>query len=141
MTILKQEVDLLIEAQKYLKAEKGRPDLAFALSNIINRVSLERGMVWGKTMCPPKTSGRTRRNHAKTDTPLMKRLLDAGYPRHLMDHHESDLYVYVTPDTTKIIKQWCKDHKFDMVWHCPIFCESDTGRPMYACAFQYCSQY
>ena len=28
-------------------------------------------------------------------TELMKRLVDAGYPREEMDHHYTDLYVYV----------------------------------------------
>ena len=39
---------------------------------------------------------------------LMQMLLDAGYPREEMYHHESDLYVYVTPLTTKVIEDWCE---------------------------------
>jgi len=141
MTLLKSDLDLLIEIQKYLTAEKGRPYLATALSDTIDRVSLERGHVWGRLQYPMEVVGIPKRRQAKINTPLMKRLLDAGYPRSLMDHHETDLYIYVTPDTTKVIKQWCKDNKFDMAWHCPVFCEEKTGRPMYDCAFQYSNQY
>lgn len=34
---------------------------------------------------------------------LMERLVEAGYPMEEMDHHCSDLYVYVTPLTWKVI--------------------------------------
>ena len=42
-----------------------------------------------------------------------------------MDHHESDLYVYVTPITTKVINEWCKENEYRREWHCPVFTESD----------------
>lgn len=74
------------------------------------------------------------------DEPLMKRLLDAGYPAEEMDHHGSDLYVFVTPLTTRIIEGWCKEHGYSRTWHCPIFKDQITGRPMYDCAFQYFKQ-
>ena len=67
----------------------------------------------------------------------MQRLLDAGYPKEEMDHHYSDLYVYVTPLTTKVIEQWCKDNGFSRSWFCPMFKDQITGKPMYDCAFQY----
>ena len=70
-------------------------------------------------------------------TTLMQRLLDAGYPREQMFHHLSDLYVYVTPLTTKIVNNWCKEQGFLRSWHCPIFKDQITGKPMYDCAFQY----
>ena len=35
---------------------------------------------------------------------LMEMLIEAGYSKEEMDHHDSDLYVYVTPLTTKVIK-------------------------------------
>ena len=70
-------------------------------------------------------------------TTLMQRLLDAGYPREQMFHHLSDLYVYVTPLTTKIVNNWCKEQCFLRSWHCPIFKDQITGKPMYDCAFQY----
>jgi len=66
---------------------------------------------------------------------LMSRLLKAGYPREEMDSHESDLYVYVTPLTTKVINEWCKENGFARTWHCPIFRDQITGKPMYDCAF------
>lgn len=68
---------------------------------------------------------------------LMVRLLEAGYPESEMDHHESDLYVYVTPLTTKVIEEWCKENGFSKNWHCPIFTDQITGKKMYDCAFQY----
>ncbi len=57
-----------------------------------------------------------------------------------MDHHESDLYVYVTPETTKVIERWCKEHGYDRTWHCPTFYDQITGKQMYDCAFQYSEQ-
>lgn len=68
---------------------------------------------------------------------LMQRLLDAGYPLEEMDHHESNLYVYVTPLTTRIVEDWCKENGYDRTWHCPIFKDNITGKPMYDCVFQY----
>lgn len=69
--------------------------------------------------------------------PLMQRLLDAGYPRDEMFHHESDLYVYVTPLTTSVIDEWCKENNYRIGWYCPTFKDQITGRQMYDCAFQY----
>lgn len=40
---------------------------------------------------------------------LLERLLDAGYPKAEIYHHMSDLYVFVTPLTTKIISEWCDE--------------------------------
>ena len=68
---------------------------------------------------------------------LMQRLLDAGYPLEEMDHHESDLYVFVTPLTTKVIEQWCREHEYNRAWHCPTFYDQETGRLMFDCVFQY----
>ena len=68
---------------------------------------------------------------------LMQRLLEAGYPRDQMFNHESDLYIFVTPLTKRVVEEWCKENKFDRHWMCPIFTDQITGRPMYDCAFQY----
>lgn len=68
---------------------------------------------------------------------LLQRLLDAGYPESDIFHHCSDLYVYVTPLTAKIVSDWCKEHKLNKNWNCPIFTDRITGRLMYDCAFQY----
>lgn len=70
-------------------------------------------------------------------TKLMEMLIDAGYPRSEMDHHASDLYVYVTPITTQVIKEWCKITGFRMEQCYPIFKDNVTGRQMYDCAFCY----
>lgn len=67
----------------------------------------------------------------------MQRLLDAGYPESDCFHHGSDLYVFVTPLTTAVIESWCKEHGFDMDWHCPKFKDQITGKTMYDCAFSY----
>ena len=68
---------------------------------------------------------------------LMQRLLEAGYPREEMFHHESDLYVYVTPLTTETIDKWCSDNGYRKDWFCPKFKDQITGCRMYDCAFQY----
>lgn len=69
---------------------------------------------------------------------LMERLLEAGYPKEEMFHWCSDLYVFVTPLTTRVIEAWCKEHGYSRTWHCPKFTDAITGKPMYDCAFQYC---
>lgn len=68
---------------------------------------------------------------------LMEMLLAAGYPREDMFNHESDLYVYATPLTKRVIDKWCKEHGYNRHWHCPLFCDQITGRPMFDCAFGY----
>jgi len=68
---------------------------------------------------------------------LMERLLEAGYPREQMFSHESDLYVFVTPLTRKVVEAWCNENGFNRRWHCPVFRDNVTGRPMYDCASHY----
>lgn len=68
---------------------------------------------------------------------LLERLLGAGYPKEQVYHYHSDLYVFVTPLTTKIIREWCNEFGHDMNWNFPIFTDNVTGKKMYDCAFQY----
>lgn len=68
---------------------------------------------------------------------LMERLLAAGYPRAEMHHHESDLYIFVTPLTRRVVEEWCKEKGFVRSWRCPMFGDQVPGRPMFDCAFQY----
>lgn len=68
---------------------------------------------------------------------LMQMLLEVGYPREQMFCHESDLYVFVTPLTEKVITEWCKVNEFERILFCSTFKDQITGRPMYDCAFQY----
>ena len=72
-----------------------------------------------------------------TNKSLLQRLLDAGYPKEDIYHHSSDLYIYVTPLTTKIVEEWCNENGFRKSWHCPTFKDQITGRRMYDCAFCY----
>ena len=82
---------------------------------------------------------------AKDERPLMKRLLDAGYPIEQMDHHESDLYVYVTPLTTKVLDEWLADNGFERLKDNRMFVDKFndqiTGKQMYDIAFQYSRVY
>lgn len=41
---------------------------------------------------------------------LMEAILESGYPPQDIDHHESDLYVFVTKETTQVINDWFKQH-------------------------------
>lgn len=70
-------------------------------------------------------------------TELQKRLVEAGYPKEEMFHHETDLYIYATSLTKKVIDEYCKENGFNREWHCPIFKDQITGCPMYDCAFQF----
>ena len=68
---------------------------------------------------------------------LLKRLLDAVYPKAEIHHWQSDLYVFVTPLTTKIISEWCDENGYTMNLHCTRFVDQITGNMMYNCVFQY----
>ena len=71
---------------------------------------------------------------------LMECLLEAGYPPEDIDHHDYDLYVYITPLTTKVIKEWMKDNGYtDNLNGFLIqkFRDQITGRMMYDIFFQY----
>ena len=72
---------------------------------------------------------------------LMERLLEAGYPPEDIEHHYSDLYVYVTPLTTKVITEWADENGYDSNLRDGVFVQKFkdqiTGRMMYDIAFQY----
>lgn len=72
---------------------------------------------------------------------LMERLLEAGYPPEDIHHYYSDLYVYVTPLTTKVITEWANDNGYDSNLkggiYVQTFKDQITGRKMYDIAFQY----
>ena len=75
-----------------------------------------------------------------SNKPLMERLLEAGYPPEDIDHHCSDLYVYVTPLTTRVLKAWMKDNNYTdnlCGFFIQKFRDQITGRMMYDIFFQY----
>ena len=68
---------------------------------------------------------------------LMDRLAEAGVPLSDMDHHGSDLYVFVTPRTTEVVEAWCEELGSSRLTAAPTFIDQVTGRLMYDCAFAY----
>lgn len=72
---------------------------------------------------------------------LMERLLEAGYPPEDIDHHDYDLYVYITPLTTRVLKAWMKDNNYTDNLRDELFVQKFkdqiTGRMMYDIFFQY----
>ena len=71
---------------------------------------------------------------------LMEVLLEEGYPPEDIDHHDYDLYVYVTPLTTEVIKEWMKDNNYTYNLYglfIQKFRDQITGRMMYDIFFQY----
>lgn len=68
---------------------------------------------------------------------LIEKLVEAGYPRKEMFHHCSDLYVYVTPLTTRVVSEWLKEQKLNFNLFVSPFKDNITGRLMYDIAFQY----
>ena len=71
---------------------------------------------------------------------LMEVLLEEGYPPEDNDHHEYDLYVYVTPLTTRVIKAWMKYNDYADTLNgllIQTFKDQITGRMMYDIFFQY----
>lgn len=72
---------------------------------------------------------------------LMERLLEAGYPPEDIHHYYSDLYVYVTPLTTRIIMEWADENGYDSNLRDGVFVQTFRsqidGRKMYDIVFQY----
>lgn len=68
---------------------------------------------------------------------LMQRLVDEGYPSSEMYHHYSDLYIFATPMTQRVVNQWCKDNGYHRDLFVSTFHDQQTGRLMYDVAFQY----
>lgn len=72
---------------------------------------------------------------------LMERLLEAGYPPEDIDYHDYDLYVYITPLTTRVLKEWADENGYDSNLRDGVFVQTFkdqiTGRMMYDIAFQY----
>lgn len=72
---------------------------------------------------------------------LMERLLEAGYPPEDIHHYYSDLYVYVTELTTKIITEWANDNGYSDNLRDGVFVQTFkdqiTGRKMYDIFFEY----
>lgn len=130
--ITKKDHHLLVEIYKYLCTDGSRPDLADALYGTIDRLDkkLER-----EERKEPRQAGPAK--PTGDERSLMVRLLDAGYPVEEIDHHGSDLYVYVTPQTAEIVHRWCRENGYSRDWHCPTFRDQTTGRMMFDCAFQY----
>ena len=75
------------------------------------------------------------------DKSLMERLLEEGYPPEDIDHHDYDLYVYITPLTTRIITEWVNENGYDNNlrngWFVQTFRDQITGRMMYDIVLQY----
>lgn len=68
---------------------------------------------------------------------LMEALEDAGYPREQMYNHCSDLYVFITPITMRVVDKWFKDEGLNKSLFVNTFCDQITGKGMYDIAFQY----
>ena len=74
---------------------------------------------------------------------LIEMLIEAWYPKEDIYPHESDLYIFVTPLTTKVLEDWCKENG----WNIGLvkgeslifskFIDVITGKQMYDVAFQY----
>ena len=81
--------------------------------------------------------------NSNSNKSLLQRLLDAGYPKEDIYHHESDLYIFKTPLTTKVLEEWCKANGWNVglikqkSFLFDIFKDQVTGRLMYDVAFQY----
>ena len=88
-------------------------------------------------MYEPKNA---RKEVAKIDTyhekSFYETLLSSEYPRENISNHESDMYVYVTPLTTKLVKEFWPDDGMRELF-VKKFKDNVTGRHMYDIAFAY----
>lgn len=70
-------------------------------------------------------------------TELMKMLKDAGVRPEDTDHHASDLYVYVTGTSRKVVREYNQTHTGLNKLNYDIFRDNITSRRMYDFNFQY----
>lgn len=70
------------------------------------------------------------------DRNIYLELLENGYPKSDMDHHESDLYVYVTPLTTRLINEIYPDKTTRQIFVHQFISQTDH-KPMYEIVFAY----
>lgn len=68
---------------------------------------------------------------------IMENLVNAGYPKEDFFHHYSDLYIYATPLTKRVVDSWFKKENLNRNLFVSIFIDQITERPMYDIAFQY----
>ena len=68
---------------------------------------------------------------------LIEKLIKAGYPKELIYHHGSDLYVYATSVAEKAINDWAKENGYNKFHFVEKFNDNVTGKPMFNVAFQY----
>ena len=61
---------------------------------------------------------------------LMEKLEAAGYPREEMYHYESDLYVFLTPLTKRVIDEWFEENGLTRSLFVSTFRDQITGKPM-----------
>lgn len=70
-----------------------------------------------------------------------QKLIDSGYPADKIYHHESDLYVEVTPETTALLSEWLSESGYGNLANNKFlirkFRDAITGRLSYDVAFQY----
>ena len=66
-----------------------------------------------------------------------KAQLITEYPEKDIYHHESDLYVYATPLTWKVIERWFAQAGLSTYRFVTSFKDQITGRRMYDVTFQY----
>lgn len=62
---------------------------------------------------------------------LIEKLIEAGYPRDEMYHHYSDLYVFITPLTIRVVDEWFKEQGYNKDLFVSRFTDNVTGKPMY----------
>ena len=73
---------------------------------------------------------------------LIEMLIDAGYPKEDIFHHYSDLYVFATPMTERVIKEWMNINGYNKEMLkskllFDTFTDQVTGKKMYDIGFQY----
>lgn len=67
---------------------------------------------------------------------LYQKLLSAGLA-HDIAHHESDLYVVVSPQSTKIIYEWLLENNYLKEAFLSVFTDQINGKRTYDIPFQY----
>jgi hypothetical protein len=72
----------------------------------------------------------------KNNKTLIERLIEAGYPKENMFHHCSDLYIFVTDVSEKVVKKWANENNIPNTFYNK-FKDNVTGKIMYDLPFQW----
>lgn len=126
--------DVSEEAHEWLDdSGHGKNGAPYDMKEVYEDMEECKGYIYD-AFCIVRDLAREQKPKGKT---LMQRLHDAGYGAEDFFHHESDLYIYATEKTKRVVLDWCNDNGYSPMLFMQRFRDQVTGKPMYDIPFQY----